>query len=212
MKLSHCVALALLACSCASTANRQPRTKASLKAPAQSIHFGLDSDESICGEVLVGVRNLRSDGLDRVDTQLVTGCRFSAIDKETGFGFEVGIQGSAEDRATPDDGDDDRAFSSSLNEFYLGFFTMLGGASEGLHPYVGVGFSFLETRTDLFADNEGDEEDVSVIGAYADLGLSLISEEGFRVSIDWRTMRGSDTGAFVDADYDQLALVIGVSF
>lgn len=168
------------------------------------------SDGSLCGEVLLGSRRMRSDDLGRVDRQFVTGCRFSATDKKSGIGIELGVQGSNQE----DDRDDDRrgANSSRLDEFYMGLYALFGGGGRGLHPYVGVGVSFLETRTDIFTGEDDVVEDATVLGGYTNFGLALISKGGFRLSLDWRSMRGVETASGADADYDQVALVAGVSF
>jgi opacity protein-like surface antigen len=205
------IVLPLALVSCATTPNRAAGLKASAARAKDTYTVNIGDDSRLCGEVIIGSREMRSDDLDRVDQQLVLGCRASVTDEDSGIGFEIGFQGSGESE-DKDAEDDDGVYGSTLDEFYLGLFAMIGGARAGVHPYIGVGLSYVETETDIFTGIDGVSDDVIVMGAYTNFGIALIGNEGFRLSLDWRSMRGAEMSSGADADYDQLSLALGVSF
>ena len=120
-------------------------------------------------------------------------------------GFEVGIMGSKDD--------DDIAgtdVTGSTRELYAGVHKTFG--SDVVRPYVGAGLSYINAKIDV--DGFGDDDDSS-FAAYLHGGVDFDVTESFYLGLDARFLFGSDltvAGFDTDADYGQLALVLGFAF
>ncbi len=119
-------------------------------------------------------------------------------------GFGLSLEGGylyAEDAETNN--------SSQFDEYFLGLRqTFLAGGL--IQPYIGAGVSQIEADLGVGA---GTFSDNSTAG-YAHLGVAF-QILLFQLGLDYRVVAGSDltlAGAQTDADYQQLALTLGVSF
>jgi hypothetical protein len=179
------VALALAGCS-------------ALPAPAQDLSPSLDQRISIH----LGQRSFTEDDYEPVEEQLVIGLEYASQPRDGIIGFEVGMMGSSdEDEIGASD------VEAETGELYGGVRKSFGRGA--VRPVIGFGVALIHASVDIagFAD----EDDASVAG-YFHSGVAGRLGSTFSLGIDLRALFGSelDLGGFdVDADYVQLALVLG---
>lgn len=190
-------ALSLLAASCATF-------------PEPAAEYEREPDGQNRAAVLFGARSFEDDAFwAPVEDEGAVGFEFSHVGP-SGLGFEVGAQGSLgyEDRPI---GDFD--VTGAVGEIYGGVRYALGRGR--LQPYVGAGGALLAAGID---DDNGplapDDEDVS--GAYYVHGGLLVDvAQSIFVGVDLRLVGGTELDFDTisgDADYRQVAFVIGASF
>jgi opacity protein-like surface antigen len=181
--------LGLLLASCAASPSAAP----------PSVHK--DSRVSI----YLGQRSLDEDDWEPIDEQGVFGVEYSRETEGSAVGFEVGLMGSGDE---DDLGGAD--IEGSIGELYGGVRkTFLDGV---VRPYVGGGLSILTAEVDI--DGVGDDDDTSP-ALYLHGGVDFDITESFFLGLDLRFLFASDIelhGLEGDADYGQLALVLGFAF
>ena len=153
----------------------------------------------------LGQRELDEDEWSPVEEQATIGLEYVREPYESAVGFEVGIMGSGDD---DDIGGID--VEAETGEIYGGVHKTFG--EDVLRPYVGAGLSFIKLEAD--AAGVGEDDDASA-AFYAHGGLLIAASEAFFVGLDLRFLVGSDlelAGIDTDADYAQLAILIGVGF
>jgi len=193
MKLALCLALSSLA-ACASVQTSGPTP----------VPDSTTSRENRIG-IYLGQRQLDDDEWSPLDEQPMFGLEYSREGEGDAVGFEVGIMGSA---------DDDTVLGTdvevSTGELYGGIRKTFG--EDVLRPYVGAGISFVNLEVD--ASGLGDDDDTSP-AFYAHGGLAIAASDAFMIGLDLRFLLGSDleiAGVDTDADYVQLALMLGIGF
>ena len=153
----------------------------------------------------VGRRDLDEDDYEPVDEQIAIGIEFSHERSGSAIGWEIGAMGS---------GDEDDAGGMDVEgatvEGYAGLKKSFGDGN--VRPYVGAGVSYIAAAKDLIGP--GDEHDESIAG-YAHGGLTIDLTQALYIGADFRALFGSDielAGIDTDADYLQLAFVLGFAF
>lgn len=155
--------------------------------------------------IYLGQRQLDEDEWSPVDEQPMFGLEYSRETLDSAVGFEVGIMGSSDD---DDVGGVD--FEVNTGEIYGGVRKTFG--EDVLRPYVGAGISFINLEADVSGFGEDDDGSPAF---YAHGGLAIAASEAFMIGLDLRFLIGSDlevAGIDTDADYVQLALMIGIGF
>ena len=149
--------------------------------------------------LLIG-RNV--DDAEPADEQFGWGLEFDAYDPRSVFGWEIGGSRTSDDAS---EGGTD--FDAKVMEFYTGgrkTWTM----ARDLHPYLGLGVSWVEAEVDV--PGSGSEDDDS-FGVYGHGGAYWTFAEHFNLGADLRALVGTDLEFEGDADYFQLAIVLGYS-
>ena len=148
--------------------------------------------------LLIG-RNV--DDADPADQQLGWGVEFDTYSPRSAFGWEIGVSRTSDDAS---EGGVD--FDAKLMEVYTGG-RKTWGMDSNLHPYLGLGVSFVEGEVDV--PGLGSEDDNS-FGFYGHGGAYWTIGEHFNVGADLRALLGTDL-EFGDADYIQAGLLLGYS-
>lgn len=192
MKLALCLATLLLVSCAAVQSGAPPAASASPAVRENHISFYL------------GQRNLDEDDWSPVDEQVTLGVEFSQQKPGDMVGWEVGLMGSNDkDHIAGTD------VEVSTGEVYGGLRKTFGTGS--FRPYIGGGLSFIHLDADV--TGIGDDDDSSAAG-YVHGGVAFALSESFFLGLDLRVLFGSDleiAGFDTDADYGQLALVLGVA-
>lgn len=155
--------------------------------------------------IYLGQRNLDEDDYAPVDEQATFGVEFARETPGSLVGWEVGIMGSSDDSTVA--GFD---VTGTTAEFYGGVRKTFG--SGRVRPYVGGGLSVINSEVEV--SGVGKDDDDSLAG-YAHVGVSVDVTAAFFLGLDLRALFGSDmsiAGVSTDADYAQLALVLGWAF
>lgn len=154
----------------------------------------------------LGQRNLDEDYWDPLDQQVSFGFEFIGENAANWVGFEVGLMGSYnEDTEGAIDVD------GSTAELYVGIHKTLGKGS--VHPYLGGGVSWIAAEYNGSVSGLSVSDDDSSVAGYAHGGIVFDLSRVLSLGVDLRTLFGSDItlfGANGDADYVQLAVVMGV--
>lgn len=187
-------------------ASLAPATAAS---PLQTVIEEHRHEEPFAARIslLLGMRTFDEDDFEPVEDQPVLGLDFSFEPPGSFIGFEVGLMGSAEDDEVL--GTD---LESRVGEIYAGVRKTFGDRARGLHPYIGGGVSAI--NVDVEIDGVGSDDDTSIAG-YVHGGILAKVGGSFFVGADARGLFGTDIeleGVEVDADYLQLAFVLGWAF
>ncbi len=185
--------LALGLDSCASTQNPPPPTDLTT-----AVHTNRIS-------LYAGKRDLDKDEYDPVDRQNMIGLEYVREEPGSPIGFEVGTMGS--EKKAHESGFD---VKGRTGEIYAGLHKGFG--LDVVRGYVGAGVSYIQSKVDV--EGIGNADDTSLAGyihggVTADLGTSAY------IGVDLRFLFGSSmtiAGASTDANYGQLALVLGVAF
>lgn len=207
MKLAA-LALALVFASCAASPSR---TETQSTADAESSSATSSSEMHANRVVLyVGQRRLDKDDYEPVEEQLTVGIEFSQERPGNAFGWEIGIAGSGDEAEIgPID------FSVATGEIYVGARKTFG--TSRVRPYIGAGLSviYAEARVEGGLPEQNETEDDVSAAIYAHGGLTVDLSSSFFLGLDLRGLFGSDlefSGLSTDADYGQLAFVLGWSF
>lgn len=153
----------------------------------------------------VGQRYLDEGEWEPVDEQLALGIEYSHERPGSVIGWEAGFFHSSDD-------DDVLGFDVEVStiEFYGGVRKTFGDGV--VRPYVGGGLALITLEADI--SGVGDADDTSPAG-YAHAGLAFRVSDSFHVGVDLRALFASDldlAGIDTDADYEQLALMLGFAF
>lgn len=154
----------------------------------------------------LGQRNLDEDDYDPVDEQTVFGMEYARELEDSPVGFEAGLVASG-DSGHLSGGVD---VEGTTGEIYGGLRKSFGKGR--LRPFAGVGIAYINSEVRLFG---GPDVDDSSLAAYAHAGLAFDATQHFYFGLDLRFLFGSDlelAGIDTDADYGQLALVLGMGF
>lgn len=141
------------------------------------------------------------DDADPADEQFGWGLEFDGYNPRDAVGWEIGVSRTSDD--TSDAGGN---FEVTIQELYTGARKTWGAAGE-LHPYVGLGVSWVDAEAD--SSTSGSDDDSS-FGLYGHGGAYWTLGQHFNVGADVRALVGTDIG-FGDADYFQGAVVLGYS-
>lgn len=153
----------------------------------------------------LGARGLDEDDYEPVDKQGTIGLEFVHEFADFPLGFEVGVMGSGDE---DDSGGLD--FEAATGEIHAGLRKTFGG--EAIHPYVGAGLSVIAAEVKVSGSSTRDDESAA---GYVHGGVSFDVAEAFFIGVDVRALFGSDLdigGVSTDADYGQVALVLGFAF
>jgi hypothetical protein len=160
------------------------------------------------GSFLVGTRSLDEDLWAPVEDQVTLGGEYSAVNKESGVGYEFGVSVSGDSAEVG-------AFdvTGTLLEASGGVRAEFG--SGELRPYIGAGVALVNAEIEAEgAGGTATEDDTSVAG-YAHAGFNVPFGERFFMGLDARMLFGSDIdfgGVNGDVDYFQLGVVFGWTF
>lgn len=153
----------------------------------------------------LGQRDLDKDDYDPVDEQGTIGLEYAHEPPGSPVGFEVGVMGS---RSKEHAGGFE--VEGKTGELYGGIRKSFG--SDVVRPYIGAGIALINSKVDV--SGAGDDDDSSAAG-YAHAGINFDITPSFGIGLDLRFLFGSDmtiAGVDTDADYGQLALVLGFAF
>lgn len=188
--------------SCASLAQEGAGPAAARTAPSGSPA----ADKANRVTFYLGGRRLDEDLYEPVEDQAVFGIEYARERPGSALGFEIGLQGGAdEDQVLGTD------IESRTSELYLGLRKSIPTGSI-VRPVFGAGLSLIAASVDV--SGFGDDDDGSLAG-YAHAGVDFDFTEHFFLGLDLRGLFGSDielAGVEGDADYVQLALAIGFAF
>jgi hypothetical protein len=154
--------------------------------------------------IYLGQRNLDQDDYAPVDEQAMIGVEFARETAGSLVGWEVGVMGSSDEGSVA--GFD---VTGNTAEIYGGVRKTFGSGS--VRPYVGGGLSVINSEVEVSGSGSADDESLA---GYAHLGVSVDVTEAFFLGLDLRVLFGSDLsigGVNTDADYGQLALILGWS-
>jgi hypothetical protein len=152
----------------------------------------------------LGQRNLDNDW-DPVDDQGTVGLEYSHETPGGPIGFEFGVMGS---QSKEHEGGFD--IKGTTGEIYGGVRKSFG--SDVIRGYVGAGVSYINAKIDV--ESVGDDDDSSLAG-YVHGGVTADLSTSLYLGLDLRFLFASDltiVGESTDADYGQLALVLGFAF
>ena len=158
----------------------------------------------------LGARGLDEEYWDPTEKQGVFGVEFSRQGADDFLGFELGIMGSTD---TADVGTFD--VRGSVLEIYGGLRKNFDMPVTGLRPYVGGGLAIVAAEAEASIGPFTDSVDDTSLAGYLHGGIVYVFDFGFQLGVDVRTLFGSelDIGPVVaDADYEQVALVLGLAF
>lgn len=153
----------------------------------------------------LGQRSLDEDDYAPVDKQATLGVEYARETAGSVIGWEVGLMASGDE-------DDVGGFNvkGSTGELYGGIHKSFGTGT--VRPYVGAGLAYIGSKVEV--SGVGDDDDSSAAG-YAHAGVTFDLGPSFFLGLDARLLFGSDleiAGVNTDADYGQLALVLGFAF
>lgn len=150
-----------------------------------------------------GGRKLDHGDWSPVDDQTAFGADFSRV---TGaIGWEVGVQGSRES-----DDVSGAKLRGTTREIHGGLRVEAG--DNVIRPYAGAGLAYINAKID---PDVGASDDDGSLAGYLHGGVTCDLGTAFYVGLDARVLFGSDltiNGASTDADYGQLAIVVGFAF
>lgn len=154
--------------------------------------------------IYLGGRELDEDDYDPVESQFTFGIEFVHERPENVVGFEIGLMGSEDDgHLGPFD------VEGRTGEIYAGIHKSFG--TDVVRPYVGVGLAYINSEVEV---ENVDDDDGSAAG-YAHAGINFDVSPAFAIGFDFRILFASDmeiAGVDTDADYGQLALILGFAF
>ena len=155
----------------------------------------------------VGRRELDEDDHEPVDEQTALGIEYSRERIGSTIGWEIGLMGSAdEDEIGGTD------VQGAIIETYAGLRKSFGDGN--VRPYIGAGLAYVAAEIDVSGVGDDDDHDDSIAG-YAHGGVTIDLTPVLYLGADFRALLGSDLeidGANADADYLQLAIVLGFAF
>jgi hypothetical protein len=152
-----------------------------------------------------GKRDLDKDDYDPVDRQNTLGLEYVRETPGSIVGFEVGAMGS--EKKEHESGFD---VKGRTGEIYAGLHKGFG--YDVVRGYVGAGVSYIQSKIDV--EGVGDDDDASLAG-YVHGGITADLGTSAYIGLDLRYLFGSSltlAGVDTDANYVQLALVLGVAF
>jgi hypothetical protein len=194
MKLALALSLSAALASCAAS-SAAPTRAARAPDAEYAQHFGF----------YLGGRQYDEGDWDPVDDHAMLGVDYSNEPDESPVGFEAGFMASAAEGDTA--GSDVEAVTGEL---FGGLHKSFG--SGRLRVPLGAGIAALRAAVDL--PGQDDDSDVS-LAFYAHGGVGVALGQNVSLGLDARGLFGSDveiSGFDADADYVQLALVLGVGF
>jgi opacity protein-like surface antigen len=154
--------------------------------------------------IYIGGRQLDEDDYEPVDEQVMFGIEYVRERPEDVAGFEIGLMGSE------DDGDlGPFDVEGRTSEIYAGVHKSFG--TDVVRPYVGAGIAYINSEVEVA---NVDDDDGSAAG-YAHAGINFDISPSFAIGFDFRWLFASDleiAGVDTDADYGQLAVVLGFAF
>ena len=202
MKLSPLASVLLLA-ACAGT--RSPE-EAPPAGEYRSSRIGL----------YVGGRRLDEDDWSPVEDQTAVGAEFVHEGHDAPVGFELAVFASEKSKDGVSAGPTTVDVTGKTGEFSAGVRKTFLKDERRLHPYLGGGLAAIQAKVHGEASTGGSASDDDTSGAlYVHGGVDVDLGPAFSMGLDLRFLGGSDITLFGvngDADYAQLALVIGVRF
>jgi hypothetical protein len=153
----------------------------------------------------LGQRDLDHHDYDPVDDQGTAGLEYVREPSGTPLGFEAGVMGSR-------DSEHEAGFDikGKTGEVYAGLHKSFG--HDVVRGYVGAGVSYINSKVEV--EGIGDDDDSSFAG-YVHGGLTADLTTSLYLGLDLRFLFGSSMtigGVDTDADYGQLALLLGFAF
>ena len=140
------------------------------------------------------------DDADPADEQKGWGLEYDGYSPSDFFGWELGVSRTSEEASSGG-----MELEATIKEIYMGP-RKTWGASH-FHPYVGLGLTWIDADADV--SGVGSDDDSS-FGLYGHGGAYWTFGEHFNLGADLRAVVGTDI-EFGDADYFQLAVVVGYS-
>jgi hypothetical protein len=183
--------VALLFASCAGAPNRAQEMTTADRSNRVSLYFG--------------GRQLDDDDYEPVDEQFTYGIEYVREPAGSVIGFEVGAMGS--ESREHESGFD---VKGRTGEIYAGLHKTLG--HDVIRGQFGAGVSYIQSKIDI--EGIGDDDDTSFAG-YVHGGITADLGTTAYIGLDLRFLFASDMtlgGANTDANYGQLALMLGFAF
>lgn len=174
-------------------------------APSPAVQEMTSAERANRISLYVGQRDLDHHDYDPVDDQGTVGLEYAHERPGSVVGFEVGAMGSRDDEH--ESGLD---FKGRTGEVYAGLRKSFG--SDVVRGYFGAGVSYIQSKVEV--EGIGDDDDTSLAG-YVHGGITADVSSSMYLGLDLRFLFASDmtiAGVETDADYGQLALVLGFAF
>lgn len=167
-------------------------------------------------QALVGGRSLDEDQWDPVEDHFVLGVELDTRPQQFPLGLEFGISGSVGREYDLTFLGQDFDLTASVGELYVGpRLTFDAGERGGFVPFAAAGVTYLAGELEAIQGSLAVSDRDSSVAGYAHAGFYYLFASKLRVGVDARSVFGSDLTLFgveADADYGQIALVVGGEF
>ena len=165
------------------------------------------------GHFMIGWRHFFDEGWGDLENQPVVGIEFEFRPPQSGLGFEVGAQVSADFENNVGGAAVD--LLGLLGEIYAGpryTFDVIGAP---IHPYIGAGVTLARARLEVFVGNTESTAYDTALAGYGHAGLMYEATQHLDIGIDVRGTFGGDIdvgGSSVDMNYVQGTFFMGASW
>ncbi len=163
--------------------------------------------------VTVGERNFHDDLFEDADVDDQDGIGLSYEWEMGTFVWEAGFLGSKENGHGNDPMAGSFDVDTTMTEVYLGARYPFQVGVSPVRPFLGGGVAFI--KADFDRDSGLSDDDDSSAGIYFQTGADWFVTDRFFLGFAYRILVGTDIDVFgenSDADYEQLALRVGISF
>lgn len=165
------------------------------------------------GHFMIGYRHFFDEGWGDLENQPVVGIEFEFRPPNSGLGFEIGAQVSADFENNVGGAAVD--LLGLLGELYAGpryTFDVIGAP---IHPYIGAGVTLARARLEVFVGNAESTAYDTALAGYGHAGLMYEATQHLDIGIDVRGTFGGeiDVGSSsVDMNYVQGTFFMGASW
>lgn len=169
---------------------------------------GTDSGQQIV--VILGERSLDEGLWAPTEDQGTIGVEYVNEAPTSTVGWEVGFAGSTDDQDVGL-----LQVEATTVELYGGIRKTFGDDTGRFHPYLGAGLSSIVAESEVSLGPVTASDDDSSIGFYLHGGIAFDVSTNVSLGLDVRVLTGTDmtiAGVDADADYEQVALTIGIGF
>lgn len=167
-------------------------------------------------DLYLGARSLNENDWSPVEDQTTVGLEYVHEGLDAPIGFELGLFVSEKSKENVVVGGGTADITGKTGELAAGVHKTFLRDGGRIHPYVGGGLAAIQAklRADDSAGGSASDDDTS--GAlYVHGGVEFDLGPAFLIGLDLRLLGGSSVTLFGvngDADYAQLALVLGARF
>lgn len=167
-------------------------------------------------DLYVGARALDKDDWSPVEDQTAVGLQYVHEGHDAPVGFEFALSVSEKSKDNVAVGASTVDVTGKTGELAAGVHKTFLKDGSRFHPYVGGGLAAIQAKFHGEGSTGGSAEDDDTSGAlYVHGGVEFDLGPAFLIGLDLRLLGGSSITLFGvngDADYGQLALVLGARF